>query len=120
MFDYSKIADPEFFKENALPAHSDHVCYPDKEHLYSQENPYRLSLNGIWKFSYGRNLDDTVKGFEADDHNCKDWEDIRVPAHIQMEGYDIPAYLNVQYPWDGHEQIWAGKFPPDSTPQQAM
>lgn len=111
MFDYSKIADPEFFKENALPAHSDHVCYPDKEHLYSLENPYRLSLNGIWKFSYGRNLDDTVKGFEADDHNCKDWEDIRVPAHIQMEGYDIPAYLNVQYPWDGHEQIWAGEVP---------
>ncbi len=111
MFDYSKIQDPEFFKENALPAHSDHTCYPDKEHLEAQENPYRFSLNGIWKFSYGRNLDDTVKGFEADDYNCKNWGEIRVPAHIQMEGYDVPAYLNVQYPWDGREQIWAGEIP---------
>lgn len=111
MFDYSKIKNPEFFKENALPAHSDHVCYPDREHLYGRENPYRFSLNGIWKFSYGRNLDDTVKGFEADDYNCKNWEEIRVPAHIQMEGYDVPAYLNVQYPWDGREQIWAGEVP---------
>lgn len=111
MFDYSKLKNPEFFKENALPAHSDHVCYPDTEHLEARENPYRFSLNGIWKFSYGRNLDDTVKGFEADDYNCRNWGEIRVPAHIQMEGFDAPAYVNVQYPWDGREQIWAGEVP---------
>lgn len=116
MFDYSKIKDPEFFKENVLPAHSDHICYPDEEHLNSRENPYRFSLNGIWKFSYGRNLDDTVKGFEADDYNCKNWTEIRVPAHIQMEGYDVPAYVNVQYPWDGREQIWAGEVPTKFNP----
>lgn len=111
MFDYSKIKDPEFFKENAIPAHSDHVCYPDREHLERGENPFRFSLNGIWKFSYGRNLDDTVQGFEADDYNCRNWGEIRVPAHIQMEGYDVPAYLNVQYPWDGREQILPGEIP---------
>ncbi|MGN1166907.1 MAG: glycoside hydrolase family 2 TIM barrel-domain containing protein [Lachnospiraceae bacterium] len=111
MFDYNNIKDPEFFKENALPAHSDHICYPDETSLQNDSNPYRFSLNGIWKFSYGRNLSDAVKGFEAADYNCKNWSDIRVPAHIQMEGYDIPAYINVQYPWDGREQIWAGEIP---------
>lgn len=111
MFDYSKIKDPGFFKENAIPAHSDHICYPDREHLDRGENPFRFSLNGIWKFSYGRNLDDTVKGFEADDYNCRNWGEIRVPAHIQMEGFDVPAYLNVQYPWDGREQILPGEIP---------
>lgn len=111
MFNYNKIKDPEFFKENVLPAHSDHICYPDDAALSSGETSYRFSLNGIWKFSYGRNLDDVVQGFEAEDYNCKNWSDIRVPAHIQMEGYDIPAYLNVQYPWDGREQIWAGEIP---------
>lgn len=116
MFHYDKIKDPEFFKENVLPAHSDHTCYPDDTYLGGPENPYRFSLNGFWKFSYGRNLDDTVKGFEAADYNCKNWDDIRVPAHIQMEGYDIPAYVNVQYPWDGHEQIWAGEVPTKFNP----
>ena len=111
MFDYSKIKDPEFFKENVVPAHSDHVCYPDRDHLDRGENPFRFSLNGIWKFSYGRNLDDTVQGFEADDYNCRNWGEIRVPAHIQMEGYDVPAYLNVQYPWDGREEILPGEIP---------
>lgn len=37
--------------------------------------------------------------------------DIRVPAHIQMEGYDSPQYANVQYPWDGHEKVEYGQVP---------
>ena len=27
-------------------------------------------------------------GFEEEAYSCRDWEDIYVPAHIQMEGYD--------------------------------
>lgn len=116
MFNYERLKDSTFFKENALPAHSDHVYYPNEEFLRRKENPFRYSLNGIWKFSYGRNLDDTVKNFEAVDYNCKNWSDIRVPAHIQMEGYDIPAYINTQYPWDGREDIWDGEIPSEFNP----
>ncbi|MDO4313190.1 MAG: glycoside hydrolase family 2 TIM barrel-domain containing protein [Eubacteriales bacterium] len=116
MFDYGKLKDSTFFKENALSAHSDHVYYPDEDSLRNQENSFRYSLNGIWKFSYGRNLDDTVHGFEAMEYNCRNWSDIRVPAHIQMEGYDIPAYVNTQYPWDGREDIWDGEIPTEFNP----
>ncbi len=111
MFDYAKLKDPEFFKENVLPAHSDHIWYPDAESMRRGENPFRFSLNGIWKFSYARNFSECVPGFEQPQTDCSGWADIRVPAHIQMEGYDIPCYVNVQYPWDGHEQIWAGEIP---------
>ena len=38
-------------------------------------------------------------------------EDIYVPAHIQMEGYDVPQYANVQYPWEGHEELHPGQIP---------
>jgi beta-galactosidase len=116
MFDYAKLKDPEFFKEHVLPAHSDHVCYPSEAQLRRGENPFRYSLNGLWKFSYGRNLEETVRGFEAMEVDCHGWADIRVPAHIQMEGYDVPAYVNVQYPWDGREQIWAGEIPMQFNP----
>ena len=116
MFDYNKIKDITFYKEHVLPAHSDHVYFPDEESLRAGENPFRYSLNGIWKFSYGRNMDETIKGFERTDYNCKNWSDIRVPAHIQMEGYDIPAYVNTQYPWDGREDIWDGEIPTEFNP----
>ena len=44
------------------------------------------------------------------------WEDIRVPAHIQMEGYDIPQYVNIQYPWDGREDVWRDAVPSEFNP----
>mgnify|MGYP000007695729 CR=1 FL=1 len=50
-------------------------------------------------------------GFEEEAYSCKDWEDIYVPAHIQMEGYDAPQYANVQYPWEGHEELHPGQIP---------
>ena len=58
----------------------------------------------------------TVNGFEAETFDCKCWEDIRVPAHIQMEGYDIPQYVNIQYPWDGREDVWRDAVPSEFNP----
>ena len=63
-----------------------------------------------------KNYAQTVSGFEAEDFDCKCWEDIRVPAHIQMEGYDIPQYVNIQYPWDGREDVWRDAVPSEFNP----
>ena len=115
-FDYSKISNPEFYKENCQAAHSDHVHYPSWEAYRRGENPYRCSLNGLWKFSYARNLSCAITDFADVDYDCSTWEDIRVPAHIQMEGYDIPQYVNMQYPWDGREEIGIGEIPMDFNP----
>ena len=37
-------------------------------------------------------------------------------AHIQMEGYDVPQYANVQYPWEGREEIQPGEIPTQFNP----
>lgn len=110
-FDYSKVKDSQFFKESVLPAHSAHRIYKDKKEYVNKKSSLIKSLNGIWKFSYAINMDSAVKGFEKDVYDCKCWADIRVPAHIQMEGYDIPQYVNTQYPWDGREDLVPGEIP---------
>ncbi|MCM1046099.1 MAG: DUF4981 domain-containing protein [Candidatus Gastranaerophilales bacterium] len=115
-FDYSKVKDPRYFQENRLPAHSDHKYYRDQEEMQEQETSFRYYLNGMWKFAYAPNYAVSPKGFEALDYDCRGWADIRVPAHIQMEGYDIPQYANVQYPWDGREQIAPGQIPEHFNP----
>lgn len=116
MFDYSKVKDPEYFQENRLPARSDHIWYAGWEEYGRGDNSFRHSLNGLWKFSYAPNYNSAVKGFEAAGYDCKSWADIRVPAHIQMEGYGVPQYANVQYPWDGWEQIEPGQIPEHFNP----
>ena len=115
-FEIKKIHDPKFFKENCMAAHSDHVAYANETEAEEKKSSFRLLLDGIWKFHYARNYTQTVNGFEAETFDCKSWEDIRVPAHIQMEGYDIPQYVNIQYPWDGREDVWRDAVPSEFNP----
>ncbi|NDO48845.1 DUF4981 domain-containing protein [Lachnospiraceae bacterium MD335] len=111
MFDYGKVKDPTFFKENVLAAHSAHMTYAGKGELSGKGSSLVTLLDGVWKFAYAPNYHSAIKGFEAPDYDCTDWANIRVPAHIQMEGYDIPQYANTQYPWDGREEIKPGEIP---------
>ena len=115
-FDYSLVKDPQYFKDGRMDAHSDHTYYRDGEEAKEKETSFRYDLNGIWKFHYARNYGSAIPGFEKEEYCCKDWDDIRVPAHIQMEGYDAPQYANVQYPWEGHEDIHPGEIPEHFNP----
>ena len=115
-FDYSLVKNPQYFKDGRMDAHSDHTYYRDGEEAKEKETSFRYDLNGIWKFHYARNYGSVIPGFEKEEYCCRDWDDIRVPAHIQMEGYDAPQYANVQYPWEGHEDIHPGEIPEHFNP----
>lgn len=115
-FDYNLVKDPTYFQDNREDAHSDHRYYETVEKMRQGQDDFKYSLNGIWKFHYARNYQSTVAGFEKEEYCCKAWDDIRVPAHIQMEGYDIPQYVNTQYPWEGKEEIKPGEIPTHFNP----
>ena len=110
-FDFAKVKDPTFFKENVLNAHASFRTYASREEYRTGSSSLALKLDGIWKFAYAKNYTSAIPGFEKTDYDCSGWDDIHVPAHIQMEGYDIPQYANVQYPWDGREEVQPGEIP---------
>ena len=111
VFNYDLVKDPTYFCDNRVAAHSDHRYYETKEKLEQDVDDFHFSLNGLWKFHYAKNYQSTIPGFETEAYCCKSWDDIRVPAHIQMEGYDVPQYANVQYPWEGREEVQPGEIP---------
>ncbi len=111
-----KIKNPLFYEENRAAAHSDHRYYVSEAELVQDVQSLKQSLDGVWKFHYAKNMDEAPKEFYKSDIDCRRWEDIRVPAHIQLEGYDRPQYANVQYPWDGHEVIEPGEVPTHFNP----
>lgn len=115
-FNYSIVKNPQIFMENRLPAHSDHIAYASETENTLGCTSLRRSLNGIWKFNYAVNQKQAVEGFESPNYSCDDWDDIPVPAHIQMQGYDKPHYTNTTYPWDGHEWIEPGEIPAEFNP----
>ena len=115
-FDFNIVKNPEIFEQNRLPVHSDHDCYGSEHERQAKKSSLYRKLDGIWKFSYAKNMALAVNGFEKEEYDCRPWDDIRVPAHIQMEGYDAPQYANVQYPWDGKQNAVPGEIPMEFNP----
>ncbi len=115
-FDLKNLANPEYFQENRLPAHSDHKYFASIEELAGWQSKFFLSLSGLWHFAYAPNLNFIPQDFQAENFDCHDWQTIRVPAHIQTENFGKPHYTNTTYPWDGHEVIKPGEIPRRDNP----
>lgn len=103
------LCNPEIFQVNREQAHSDHSFT-----LYGQ-NP-KQSLNGTWKFSYADCPADRKQDFYKQEFDIEELDNIRVPGHIQLQGYGRPQYVNVIYPWDGQQEVEAPKIPMDFNP----
>jgi len=116
VFNPEIIKDPIVYEQNRLKAHSDHIAYADKYEMMEGDSSLRMSLNGFWKFHYAKNMSQTINGFESLDYDTSSWDDIKVPAHLQLMGYDKPHYTNTSYPWDGHEWVEPGNIPQDFNP----
>lgn len=110
-FDLSRISDPEYIKENRLDPHSDHRWFASPQEAATGTSSFEQSLNGLWKLHYAKSPSFVVPGFERVDVDDSGWDDVPVPAHLQLLGYDRPQYTNVQYPWDGYEQLEPGEVP---------
>ena len=110
-FQYSIVSDPEIFQENRMEAHSDHEFFSNEDAVLDGISDFKYFLNGVWKFSYAKNYDSAIKNFYEMDYDCHSWDEIRVPAHIQMEGYGVPQYANTQYPWEGQDNPRPGEIP---------
>ena len=110
-FPIDLLADPACFQQGCTAPHSDHRFYRSREELAEEIEGFRLDLNGLWKFHYAPNPGETIPGFMNPEVSCDGWDSIRVPGHIQLQGFDAPKYVNTQYPWEGHEQVAPGEVP---------
>ena len=99
------LENPKVFAVNRCEAHSDHKFYADKDEMAAETTALVQCLSGRWKFAYAKNPDERIKDFYRNDVCCKDYADIEVPGHIQLQGYDRCQYINTMYPWDGVEAL---------------
>lgn len=106
--DLNWIKDPRVFQVNRQHAYSDHIYTIGKD-----KKPSSFSLNGTWKFNLSKNYDSCFKFFYNTEFNDSNWNDIQVPGHIQLQGFDNPHYTDVTYPWDGHDVAKPGQIDMD-------
>jgi len=99
--DIKWLDNPELFRVNQLPAHSDHEYYTSYADLEEKDNCLTQSLNGAWKFSYSENAKVRPIYFYKPQFKTEEWNEIAVPGHIELAGYDKIRYINTMYPWEG-------------------
>lgn len=96
------LDDPQVFRVNRLDAHSDHKFYENKEDYENKEQRLKQSLNGIWTFHYSENAMERPADFYQKWFQCRSFDEMKVPQHIELAGYDKIHYINTMYPWEGH------------------
>jgi len=85
---------PDVIGINKLPYHST-LQLPSKE----AECPEIVSLDGKWYFHWAKDPDSRPADFYREDYDVSRWDMISVPGNWQMQGYGIPIYTNMTYPF---------------------
>lgn len=98
------LTDPTVFAVNRVPAHSEHRYYA---HMPQGDecSDLRQSLDGEWRVEVvqASDIDFHEEPFVAENFDDSAFERIQVPGHLQTAGLMNHKYVNIQYPWDGHE-----------------
>ena len=99
--DIKWLDNPEIFRVNQLPAHSDHSYFLNYEDLNAGQSGLEQSLNGLWEFCFSVNAKSRPKDFYEEAFDATGFDKIMVPGHIELAGYDQIRYINTMYPWEG-------------------
>jgi beta-galactosidase len=94
--------DPAVLHVNTERPHATMVTYPSAELARQGDrsaSPSIQSLNGSWKFRYSPNPAARPVGFERPGFDDKAWSPITVPGNWEMQGFGIPIYSNLTYPF---------------------
>ncbi len=107
-FSLDWLRDPQRFSYGEIPPHSDHDILPGNAY-------HETCLNGVWDFRWFESAGDLPEDFLSDSF-WSDHDSIRVPGHMELEGFGQIQYVNTQYPWDGHEELTPPQLPTGYNP----
>jgi beta-galactosidase len=82
---------PKYFAENKEASH------PHFD--WAENSPDYKLLNGEWKFSWVEKPADRPVDFFSLQYDDQDWDLIPVPGNWELNGYGIPIYTNIRYPF---------------------
>lgn len=94
--------DPTRLHEGTEPPAATMTVFAEVESartLARARSPFVHSLNGDWKFLWVPRPAERVADFWQTGFDDAAWKTIRVPSNVEVEGYGIPIYTNIVYPW---------------------
>ena len=91
---------------NKLPYHAT-LTLPSER----KEHEEWMSLDGVWRFHWAKDPESRPIDFWQKEYDASDWSEIVVPGNWQTQGFGIPIYTNIKYPFK-KEPPFVTKEPP--------
>ncbi|MFG6686479.1 glycoside hydrolase family 2 TIM barrel-domain containing protein [Mariniflexile sp. HNIBRBA6329] len=98
----SEWENPAIVDRNKESGRSSFVLYEDEESALidiPENSSLYQSLNGEWQFSIVKKPSERPQDFYKTNLDTKNWKTINVPSNWELQGFDIPIYTNIIYPF---------------------
>ena len=91
------------------------ISFADEQQVTTkrtEESPYYMSLNGVWKFKWVPEPEQKPETFFETSFDVNSWDNIDVPAVWQIYGmrnnknWDPPVYTNITYPFTYNRETY--------------
>lgn len=99
--DIKWLDEPETFRINQLPAHSDHYYYGNYDEWGHNNSRFAQNLDGQWQFNFAENPRKRENDFYKVDYDSSIFGTIEVPSEIELNNYAQNNYINTLIPWEG-------------------
>lgn len=99
--DIKWLDEPETFRVNQLPAHSDHYYYGNYDEWRHNNSRFAQNLDGQWQFNFAKNPREREEDFYKTDYDSSSFGTIEVPSEIELNNYAQNNYINTLIPWEG-------------------
>ena len=102
IFTYKEWEDEKIININLEKPHATFTTYQTiadaQKDDFSSSSNYKL-LNGIWKFNHVDQPEQRPTNFYQANFDDSKWNEIKVPGNWEVNGFGIPIYTNIIYPF---------------------
>ena len=114
-----ELQTPELVSVNRLPMRNSAFSY--ESFALAQQNERTasanfFSLNGSWKFNWVKDPNQRPEHFYETGYDDSKWDNFRIPASWEVNGYGLPIYVNQPYDFAGHKLRYGKMNPPYDIP----
>lgn len=114
-----ELQTPEIVSVNRLPMRASAYAFETRalaEKRKKENSAYFISLNGQWKFNWVKDPRQRPTDFFQTKFDDSKWDNFKVPANWETNGYGTPIYVNQPYEFAGRQLTGARMNPPFDIP----
>ena len=115
IFTFKEWQNEKVYQINTLNAHANFINYQNQEDALkndiSKSSDIKL-LNGTWKFNMVNAVADRPVDFFKPNFDDSNFKNIQVPGNWETQGFGIPIYTNIVYPFPKNPPFIDQEFNP--------